>query len=64
MAQLNPPIARPVGKYDPNGIARITPKASRHYAKQAYRTWVEGGMSAPWDGAYTDDDGPVLLDYI
>lgn len=73
MAQLNgyvnsegdlvPIVPRPVDKYSPNGISRITPKESRPYAKLAYKAWVEGGMATPWDGVYTDHEGPQNLTY-
>lgn len=58
-----PQVPRPVNKYSPNGIARITPKLSRGYAKLAYAAWVAGGMSLPWDGTYTDHEGPQNLTY-
>lgn len=57
-------VPRPVDRHSPNGIARITPKSSRHYAKLAYIAWVEGGMATPWDGTYTDDQGPQDLNYF
>lgn len=51
MAQLNgytnsvgefvPIVPRPVNKYSPNGISRITPKESRSYALDAYALWVK-----------------------
>jgi hypothetical protein len=51
MAQLNgytnsngdavPIVPRPVDKHSPNGIARITPTASRSYAKLAYKAWAD-----------------------
>lgn len=73
MAQLNDYISdagdnlgvpdKPVDKYDPNGIARISPKESRGYAKLAYKAWVESGMATPWDGTYTDHEGPQDLTY-
>ena len=73
MAQLNgyinstsdtvPIVPRPVTQYSPNGISRITPKESRPYAKAAYAAWVAGGMALPWDGVYTDHEGPQDLTY-
>lgn len=57
-------VPRPVDKYSPNGIARITPKESRPYAKLAYKAWVDGGMASPWDGVYTDHEGPQDLNYF
>jgi len=56
-------VPRPVDKYSPNGISRITPKLSRGYAKLAYKAWVEGGMASPWDGTYTDNIGAQNLTY-
>jgi len=32
---------RPTNPYDPNGIARITPEASRPFAKAAYKVWAD-----------------------
>lgn len=32
---------RPTDPYDPNGIARITPGASRPFAKAAYKVWAD-----------------------
>jgi len=55
---------RPVDKKAVNAIARITPKESRGYAKLAYTAWVESGMSTPWDGVYTDHEGPQNLTYL
>ena len=54
---------RPVDKYSPNGVSRITPVASRDYAKLAYKAWVDSGSPTPWDGIYTDNDGPQNLNY-
>ena len=61
---LVPVVPRPVNRHSPNGISRITPKASRHYAKLAYKAWVEGGMAVPWNGVYTDNEGPQDLNYF
>jgi len=73
MAQLNPYIAdngnvvpipnRPIDQYDPTFIARITPRESRGYAFAAYQIWFTSGMAAPWDGIYTDHEGPQNLNY-
>jgi len=57
-------VPRPVDRYSPNGIARITPPLSRGYAKLAYKAWVEGGMASPWDGTYTDHEGAQDLQYF
>lgn len=57
-------VPRPVDRHSPNGISRITPKESRSYAKLAYKAWVEGGMAIPWDGTYTDHEGPQDLQYF
>lgn len=73
MAQLNgyinsvgvfvPIVPRPVDRHSPNGLSRVTPNASRGFAKLAYKDWVEGGMAIPWDGTYTDGEGPQNLTY-
>lgn len=55
---------RPIDRRVANAIARITPKESRGYAKLAYKAWVEGGMALPWDGTYTDHEGPQNLTYL
>ena len=51
----------PSDQYMANAIARITPKESRSYAKLAYKAWKDSGMAAPWDGTYTDHEGPQTL---
>jgi hypothetical protein len=55
---------KPVTKYDPNAIARITPKASRAAAKLDYAAWVAGGMASPYDGTYIDIDGSTAVDLV
>jgi hypothetical protein len=54
---------KPVDRYSSNQIARITPKASRPFALEAYSIWQAGLPGVPWDGVYTDDDGPQNLTY-
>lgn len=71
---------RPTDQYDPNGIARITPEASRHYAKEAYKIWADSqkgvrektrfgnildGSNVAWaGGTYISFTAGTVLGYI
>ena len=54
---------RPKTRHCPTGIARIEPRASRGPAHDAYKVWFASGMAAPWDGRFTDHEGPQVLNY-
>jgi len=63
---------RPTNPYDPNGIARITPEASRPFAKAAYKVWADAydgtseetlfGNIFTHDGVGTDPEPGILTE--